>query len=274
MRKSLKNRAVIPRTLKSKKLSQMESHLDSLGYDTSNVAARARSQSRGRSMVRGRSEGFDPDAMELDDPKAALQRAKSRARSQSTNRRTDGVTNEAARSNAERLAKLGQKKMNRMARQGEADRHQTGSLTKHLVSRPKQLFMSLILMFHVDCGQARHWQDEQAISDMLLLSGFRTATGVWSFKRCHTEGMRDNAWRARFDLIPYLHFLPTTDHSMGHFKSVLVGTSSHRAYDRRSGRNFIQTVQIAVLILVVYILRVQQTFAHFLAASGSFRDCS
>jgi nucleolar GTP-binding protein len=133
MRKSLKNRAVIPRTLKSKKLSQMESHLESLGYDTSNVAARARSQSRGRSTLRGRSEGPDPDAMEIDNPKAALERAKSRARSQSTNRRTDGVTNEAARSVAERVAKLGQRKMNRMARQGEGDRHTTSSLTKHLL---------------------------------------------------------------------------------------------------------------------------------------------
>ncbi|KAF2188737.1 P-loop containing nucleoside triphosphate hydrolase protein [Zopfia rhizophila CBS 207.26] len=133
MRKSLKNRAVIPRTAKAKKLSQMESHLESLGYNTSNVAARARSQSRGRSVLRGRSEGFDADAMDIDTPKAALQRAKSRARSQSTNRRDDGVTNEAARTKAERLAKLSQKKMNRMARQGEADRHQTGSLTKHLV---------------------------------------------------------------------------------------------------------------------------------------------
>lgn len=134
MRKSLKNRAVIPRTAKAKKLSQMESHLESLGYDTSNVAARARSQSRGRSMARGRSEGPSGDAMDIDTPKTALERAKSRGRSQSTNRRTDGVTNETARSNAERLAKLSQKKMNRMARQGEADRHQTGSLTKHLVS--------------------------------------------------------------------------------------------------------------------------------------------
>jgi nucleolar GTP-binding protein len=133
MRKSLKNRAVIPRTLKSKKLSQMESYLESLGYDTSNVAARARSQSRGRSTLRGRSEGPDPDAMEIDNPKAALERAKSRARSQSTNRRTDGVTNEAARSVAERVAKLGQRKMNRMARQGEGDRHTTSSLTKHLL---------------------------------------------------------------------------------------------------------------------------------------------
>ncbi|KAF2271492.1 nucleolar GTP-binding protein-like protein [Westerdykella ornata] len=132
MRKSLKNRAMIPRSAKTQKLSQMESHLESLGYDTSKVSARARSQSRGRSLARGRSEGVDGDAMEIDTPKAALERAKSRARSASTNRRTDGVTDETARSKAERLAKLAQKKMNRMARQGEADRHQTGSLTKHL----------------------------------------------------------------------------------------------------------------------------------------------
>ncbi|KAL1594367.1 Nucleolar GTP-binding protein 1 [Paraconiothyrium brasiliense] len=134
MRKSLKNRAVIPRSAKAVKMSKMESHLESLGYDTSKVAERARSQSRGRSLARGRSEGVDGDAMEIDTPKAALERAKSRARSQSTNRRTDGVTDEASRTKAERLAKLSQKKMNRMARQGEADRHQTGSLVKHLVT--------------------------------------------------------------------------------------------------------------------------------------------
>ncbi|OCL09281.1 nucleolar GTP-binding protein-like protein [Glonium stellatum] len=134
MRKSLKNRAVIPRTAKAKKLSQMESHLDSLGYDTTSLAARARSQSRGRSVLRGRSEATDGDAMDIDTPKSASERAKSRGRSQSTNRRDDGVTNEAARTKAERLAKLSQKKMNRMARQGEADRHTTGALTKHLVT--------------------------------------------------------------------------------------------------------------------------------------------
>ncbi|KAK7521339.1 P-loop containing nucleoside triphosphate hydrolase protein [Phyllosticta citriasiana] len=141
MRKSLKNRAQIPRSAKAKKLSEMESHLDSLGYDTSSLAARARSQTRGRSTTRGRSDGGeggdadDGDAMDIDDNKSAIERAKSRARSQSRfNRRDDGVTNEAARSKAERLAKLGQKKMNRMARQGEADRHQTVSLPKHLMS--------------------------------------------------------------------------------------------------------------------------------------------
>ena len=74
--------------------------------------------------------------MDVDAPtmsKVDALRAKSRARSQS-NRRDDGVTNEVARSKAERLNKLGQKKMNRMARQGEADRHTTAALPKHLVS--------------------------------------------------------------------------------------------------------------------------------------------
>lgn len=166
MRKSLKNRAVIPRSAKAVKMSQMESHLESLGYDTSKVASRARSQSRGRSLARGRSEGVDGDAMEIDTPKAALERAKSRARSQSTNRRTDGVTDEVARDKAERLAKLSQKKMNRMARQGEADRHQTGSLVKHLVSSPAFLY-TVHANHYSGYWQAWHGKDQQAVKASL-----------------------------------------------------------------------------------------------------------
>lgn len=133
MRKSLKNRALIPRRSQPKKLSVMEDSLDKLGFDTTTISARARSQSRGRSTLRSRT-GTE-DAMDVDTPTSKVDalRAKSRARSQS-NRRDDGVTNEAARSKAERLNKLGQKKMNRMARQGEADRHTTSALPKHLVS--------------------------------------------------------------------------------------------------------------------------------------------
>ena len=134
MRKSLKNRAMIPRAKKTQKLSAMESHFDSLGLDTENISSRARSQSRGRSITRGRSEFGDGDAMDIDTPAVLLKRAISRARSQSTNRRDDGVTSEVARTKAERLAKLGQKKNNRMARQGEGDRHQTAALTKHLIA--------------------------------------------------------------------------------------------------------------------------------------------
>lgn len=132
MRKSLKNRAMIPRSATAKKLSVMEDHLDRLGFDTTAISARARSQSRGRSNFRTRA--GNEDTMDIDIPQNAdVSRAKSRARSQS-NRREDGVTNVAARTKAEMLAKLGQKKMNRMARQGEADRHVSSAMPKHLVS--------------------------------------------------------------------------------------------------------------------------------------------
>jgi nucleolar GTP-binding protein len=135
MRKSLKNRAVIPRPAKSRKLSEMEQQLGSLGLDTTAFAARARSQSRSRSVARGRSVGGidDPDAMDVDSARSV--RDKSRMRSVSrVNRREDGVQNDESRSKAERLAKLSQKKMNRMARQGEADRHTPAALTKHLLA--------------------------------------------------------------------------------------------------------------------------------------------
>jgi len=138
MRKSLKNRAVIPRSKKTVELGKMEEGLASLGYDTSTIAERARSKSR---PGRGRTapDAAEGDAMDIDGGAAArprsISRAMSRTRSQSRmNRREDGVTDETARSKAERLSKLGQKKMNRMARQGEADRHQTVAKSKWLLA--------------------------------------------------------------------------------------------------------------------------------------------
>ncbi|KAI4245940.1 MAG: hypothetical protein L6R40_002156 [Gallowayella cf. fulva] len=133
MKKSLKNRAIIPRPARTKKLSAMEDHLDKLGFDTTAISERARARSRGRSAVRNEADA--EDAMEVDTPQNPIDalRAKSRLRSQS-NRREGGVTTLTARSKADRLAKLGQKKMNRMARQGEADRHTTAALPKHLFS--------------------------------------------------------------------------------------------------------------------------------------------
>jgi nucleolar GTP-binding protein len=154
MRKSLKNRAVIPRSAKAVKMSQMETHLQSLGYDTSKVAERAQSTNRGRSLIRG-----DADAMDVDRPLTASERARSRGRSASTNRRDDGITNEAAATKAEKLQKLSQKKMNRNARQGEADRHQTGSLIKHLVS-------SILKALTVDAvANIYHRQQESVVSE-------------------------------------------------------------------------------------------------------------
>jgi nucleolar GTP-binding protein len=139
MRKSLKNRAVIPRSKKAVTLEKMEKGLENAGYDTTAISARARSQSRarGRTSTAG-TPAADGDAMDVDlTPRQRLSRSLSvaRQRSQSTvNRREDGVTDEVARTKAEKLAKLGQKKMNRMARQGEADRHTTASIPKWLVA--------------------------------------------------------------------------------------------------------------------------------------------
>jgi nucleolar GTP-binding protein len=148
MRKSaIKNGALIPRSAKAKKLSEMERGLKSLGYDTTKITDRARSQSRGRAMsARGRSERGDTEAMDVDKPEMTLQqrlRSKSRPADRSVSRfnrrelglaKTGGDVDVTARSKAERLNKLGQKKMNRMARQGEADRHTTAAMPKHLVS--------------------------------------------------------------------------------------------------------------------------------------------
>ncbi|KAI0132332.1 P-loop containing nucleoside triphosphate hydrolase protein [Xylariales sp. AK1849] len=137
MRKSLKNRAMLPRKSMKKPLSELEEHLDVLGVDTTDLGLRARSStvSRGRSLSRSRLGTEVSDAMDVDATPRERLRSKSRARSQpATNRREDGVADVTARSKADRVAKLGQRKMNRMARQGEADRHIGDAMPKHLFS--------------------------------------------------------------------------------------------------------------------------------------------
>ncbi|KAM0249391.1 hypothetical protein ACHAQJ_009066 [Trichoderma viride] len=139
MKKRLKNQAIIPRKFVKKPLSEMEDALDSLGVDTTEIAERARAtaiRTRGRSLSRHGT--ADADSMDVDTPKTDRERMRSLSRPASRNptinRRTDGVQDAESRTKAERIAKLNQKKMNRLARQGEADRHTTASLTKHLVA--------------------------------------------------------------------------------------------------------------------------------------------
>lgn len=162
MKKSLKNRAIIPRTATQKKLSDMEEHLDSLGLDTTAIGARARAQSRGRTPLRSRA--TTEDAMDVDDPGyEAKVRAKSRARSQS-NRRDDGVTNEVSRTKAERAQKLSQRKMNRMARQGEADRHVAAAMPKHLVSPPFSVLIEPTPNRNTVLRKERNGQDTKSLN--------------------------------------------------------------------------------------------------------------
>ena len=132
---SLKNKAQIPRAKKSRTVDGMEQHFNSIGLDASRPAERARAQIRN---ARPQSEMGDDDAMDVDE--TASKRAKSISRAPKTNRLTDGlgvsstgITDPVKKEKAARMAKLSQRKMNRMARQGEADRHGTASLAAHLL---------------------------------------------------------------------------------------------------------------------------------------------
>ncbi|KAI1457579.1 nucleolar GTP-binding protein [Annulohypoxylon moriforme] len=140
--KRVKNRAVLPRKAFKRPLSQLEDAIDKMGVDTQDLHLRAREQTvtRGRSTTRSRLGTEDPYAMDIDETPRERLRSKSRARSQpATNRREDGVADELTRTKADKQAKLSQRKMNRMARQGEADRHIGATLPKHLFAGKRSM---------------------------------------------------------------------------------------------------------------------------------------
>jgi nucleolar GTP-binding protein len=133
-KKSLKNKAQIPRAKKARTLGQMQNHFNSIGLDASAPVSRARAQIRNAPAPKS----TNGDDMDVD--LTPSQRAKSVSRAPKTNRLTDGlmktstaVTDPANSAKAERMLKLGQRQRNRMARQGEADRHTTSSLNAHLL---------------------------------------------------------------------------------------------------------------------------------------------
>jgi nucleolar GTP-binding protein len=132
MKKSLKNKAMIPRSKKARTVEQMEKHFDSIGLDGSKPANRARAIIRNAKPA-----STAGDEMEVDTPSY---RARNVSRAPKTNRLTDGlgvsatgIADPARRDKTERIAKLGQRQRNRMARQGEGDRHTPASLDAHLL---------------------------------------------------------------------------------------------------------------------------------------------
>ena len=195
MRKSLKNRAMIPRKAIKKSFSQLEDHLDQLGVDTEEIGLRGRAEtvreSRGRSLARSRGTTADPDAMDVDDSYASKSakerlRSKSRVRDRSvmaTDRLNDGV-DVTTRTAAERVQKLSQRKRNRMAKAGEADRHIGATMPKHLVCFHPSLkthFPSsktpgilTTLFFCVVLGQAHYRQD---VPSLKLVWGMQQRCG-------------------------------------------------------------------------------------------------
>lgn len=189
MRKSLKNRAILPRSRVKKPLSQLADHLDQLGIDATEIEARGRAapNPRGRSLSRAAT--AEADAMELDTPRDRL-RSKSRTRSQAPNsdRRQDGVVDEIARTKAERASKLAQRKMNRMARQGESDRHITTPMPKHLVSLYSPI-ISLLLDLNTNCRKVR-WKAWYG-QDVASLGRDRgDSIGTWRLARLSKKGSR------------------------------------------------------------------------------------
>ncbi|AMD20830.1 HDR088Cp [Eremothecium sinecaudum] len=123
-RKSLKNRGTMPRSKMAKSFNDMEKHMVSLGHDMTTLQSKqqeAISKSQyvetGADVVYGHQDSSVPAG-----------------KLRQTDRLTDGVSDGALRSKADRMAKLQRRERNRQARQGEADRHSTASLPKHLFS--------------------------------------------------------------------------------------------------------------------------------------------
>lgn len=126
-KKALKNRAIMPRDQVKKSFAEMEEHMYSLGHDTSSL----------KSRVKGSSGSKDISGVDILKRNQGIQAAKlnkKKAPVNQSDRLNDGLADGAMRSQAERLAKIQRRERNRMARQGEGDRHSTASIPKHLFS--------------------------------------------------------------------------------------------------------------------------------------------
>ncbi|QLG74944.1 hypothetical protein HG535_0H02710 [Zygotorulaspora mrakii] len=126
-KKSLHNKAMMPRSRQVKSFSQMEKHMSKLGHDMSSLHDKQRIAAEqsirvnsGADIVFGENEGLGENARG--------------SKLRQSDRLLDGVSDGSSRSKADRLAKVQRRERNRMARQGEADRHETASLPKHLFS--------------------------------------------------------------------------------------------------------------------------------------------
>ncbi|OQR91147.1 nucleolar GTP-binding protein 1 [Thraustotheca clavata] len=146
-----KNRSSIPRKFQRRTLDGYKESLEAVGVDSSNVhhaAAKAAKRSgddeaRGRKRNRAEADMEDVDMGDGDGDEdmgrgrsksrgASASRAGSRGRSQSmvAPRSESGFRDEAMQATSMKIMKKQQRKMNKMARGGEADRHATPKLAK------------------------------------------------------------------------------------------------------------------------------------------------
>jgi len=124
--------AIIPRgtAAQTKSLNEMETHLQSLGLDSSLAATRVREESRARSRSR--------PPREVSESRTGRKRTRSelasRDRSKTPGTPGSGFRDEEQFDQADRLAKRAKRELSRDGRRGESDRHVFDWKPKHLLS--------------------------------------------------------------------------------------------------------------------------------------------
>ncbi|KAL6927708.1 Nucleolar GTP-binding protein 1 [Hanseniaspora valbyensis] len=131
LRKSLHNKAVLPRNKIIKSYQEMESHMESIGVDTTKMNEAALKNAYDNQY---QETGADVIVAENSSLSAIKRNVGKGGKLTQSNRELDGVDDGEARARAERLQKVQRRERNRMARAGESDRHNTVALPKHLAS--------------------------------------------------------------------------------------------------------------------------------------------
>ncbi|CCF59851.1 hypothetical protein KAFR_0I00700 [Kazachstania africana CBS 2517] len=129
-RKSLKNKAIMPRSKLIKSYDRMEKHMATLGHDVSVLQDKHRVAADKNAYVESGADVVYNNYAEA----SASTGSENGGKLRQSDRLLDGVADGSQRSKADRMAKLQRRERNRMARQGEGDRHSTVSLLKHLFS--------------------------------------------------------------------------------------------------------------------------------------------
>lgn len=126
-KKSLRNKAMMPRSKLVKSFDQMEKHMATLGHDMTTLQEKHRAASeKSRYVETGADVVFGANE--------SMASGTNGGKLRQSDRLLDGVADGSMRSKADRMTKLHRRERNRHARQGEADRHATASLPKHLFS--------------------------------------------------------------------------------------------------------------------------------------------
>ncbi|QID88341.1 Nucleolar GTP-binding protein 1 [Saccharomyces pastorianus] len=118
----------MPRSKLTKSFGKMEEHMSTLGHDMSTLQDKQKSAARkNRYVERGSDVVFgEQDALTASTDNGIKLRQ--------TDRLLDGVADGSMRSKADRIVKMERRDRNRHAKQGESDRHNPVSLSKHLFS--------------------------------------------------------------------------------------------------------------------------------------------